>query len=134
MDATFAPILHSNICPEGIIPTNNLRTGLAYNNFDRFVDTATGKDTFHDTVGITFQNVVDCPQTIPRTVDLAENLVENEPSTSSKKRRRAFDVLTHELQSYNKRPKIRESLEPVDSRLRSFNIDVKPLRYIDLIF
>jgi hypothetical protein len=92
-----------NICPEGIIPTNNLSTGLAYNNFDRFVDTATGKDALHDTVGIIFQNIVDGPQTIRGTDVLAEDLDENEPSTSSKKRRRPFDVLTLDLQSYNKR-------------------------------
>jgi hypothetical protein len=128
-EATFAATSRLNICPEGIIPTNNLCTGLAYNNFDRFVDTATGKDTLHDTVGIIFQNIVDGPQTIPGT---DENLNENEPSPSSKKRRRTFDVLTLELQSYNKRPKIRQSLEPVDSPLRSFNVDIKQLRYIDL--
>jgi hypothetical protein len=46
-EAIFAATLRLNICPEGIIPTNNLSTGLAYNNFDRFVDTATGKDTLH---------------------------------------------------------------------------------------
>lgn len=34
-----------------------LNTGLAFNNFDRFIDTSTGKDTLHDTVGIVFQNI-----------------------------------------------------------------------------
>jgi hypothetical protein len=133
-EAIFAATLRLNICPEGIIPTNNLSTGLAYNNFDRFVDTATGKDTLHDTVGIIIQNIVDGPQTIPGTDVLAEDLDENEPSTSSKKRSRTFDVLTLDLQSYNKRSKIRQSLEPVDSPLRSFNVDIKQLRYsyIDL--
>jgi hypothetical protein len=96
-EAIFAATLRLNICPEGIIPTNNLSTGLAYNNFDRFVDTATGKDTLHDTVGIIFQNIVDGPQTIRGTDVLAEDLDENEPSTSSKKRRRPFDVLTLDL-------------------------------------
>jgi hypothetical protein len=135
-EAIFAATLRLNICPEGIIPINNLSTGLAYNNFDRFVDTTTGKDTLHDTVGIIIQNIVDGPQTIPGTDVLAEDLDENEPSTSSKKRSRTFDVLTLDLQSYNKRSKIRQSLEPVDSPLRSFNVDIKQLRYsyIDLVW
>ena len=41
--------------PEGIIRSPHLCTGLAFNNFDRFVDTSSGKDTLHDTVGIIYQ-------------------------------------------------------------------------------
>ncbi|GFW80338.1 uncharacterized protein TNCV_2944711 [Trichonephila clavipes] len=32
-------------------------TGVAYDNFDRFVETTNGKDTLHDTVGIIYQNI-----------------------------------------------------------------------------
>ncbi|GFV68876.1 uncharacterized protein TNCV_1985401 [Trichonephila clavipes] len=32
---------------------------IAFDNFDRYVDTLTGKDTLHDTVGIIYQNVSD---------------------------------------------------------------------------
>jgi len=31
-------------------------TGVAFDNFDRFVETSSGKDTLHDTVGIIYQN------------------------------------------------------------------------------
>ena len=33
----------------------NLCTGLAFDNFNRFVETSTGKDTLHDTVCIAYQ-------------------------------------------------------------------------------
>lgn len=54
-EATFTACLWSEICPEDIIQEKNVCTGLAFDNFDRFVDTDTGKDTMHDTVGIIFQ-------------------------------------------------------------------------------
>lgn len=52
-EATFASSNRNDICPEGILRSNKLYTGLVYNNFDRFVDTTSGKDT----VGMIFQNV-----------------------------------------------------------------------------
>ena len=30
-------------------------TGVAWDNFDRFVETKSGKDTLHDTVGVAYQ-------------------------------------------------------------------------------
>lgn len=48
----------NRILPYGLIPNNpNLRTHVAFDNFDKFVDTKTGTDTLHDTVGIVYQNV-----------------------------------------------------------------------------
>lgn len=34
-----------------------LRTHMAFDNYDRFVETKNGKDTLHDTVGIVIQNI-----------------------------------------------------------------------------
>lgn len=43
--------------PSGLIPNNSgLCTGIAFDNFDRFIDTTTGKSTLHDTVAIVYQN------------------------------------------------------------------------------
>ena len=33
-------------------------TGVAVDNFDRYVETTRGKDTLHDTVGISYQNYI----------------------------------------------------------------------------
>lgn len=56
-EATFASTSSTQICPADITKAPNLQTGVAFDNFDRFVDTLTGKDTLHDTVGIIFQNI-----------------------------------------------------------------------------
>ncbi|GBP90997.1 hypothetical protein EVAR_69886_1 [Eumeta japonica] len=45
----------NEIIPSGIHKVNGLSTHVAFDNFDRFVDTPTGKDTLHDTVGIIYQ-------------------------------------------------------------------------------
>lgn len=45
------------LCPSGIKKTKILAAGVAWDNFDRFVDTETGKDTLHDTVGIAYQDI-----------------------------------------------------------------------------
>lgn len=84
-EATFAASCRSNACPEDIILSNTLCTGVAFNNFDRFVDTTTGKDTLYDTVGIIFQNVIDCPANITRNDAPSQKVDGTEPSTSSKK-------------------------------------------------
>lgn len=129
-EATFAATRRSMLCPDDILPYRNLCTGLAFNNFDRFVDTTTGKDTLHDTVGIMYQNIVERPPSVPRVI--AQNPDDNEPSTSAKRRRRTFDEVTFELQSYNKKPKTRETLTPFDSSLNSYDLDIKQFEYIDL--
>ena len=39
--------------------SKELATGVAWDNWDRFVNTLTGKDTLHDTVGVCYQVVDD---------------------------------------------------------------------------
>lgn len=48
------------ILPNGLIANiPNLRTHVAFDNYDRYVETINGKDTLHDTVGIVYQNKTD---------------------------------------------------------------------------
>nr|CAI5848990.1 unnamed protein product [Callosobruchus analis] len=108
-EATFTFSLHSEVCPESIICSRNLCTGAAFNNFDRFVDTTSGKDTLHDTVGIIFQNIDD--SIVHDDEDNCTDINTAGPSENTKKRRRAYDAVTHELQPYTKTPKLHESLE-----------------------
>ena len=96
-EATFNATSCSQICPNDIVRKPNLSRGVAFNNFDRFVDTITGKDTLHDTVGIIFQNIV------PYTSD-DECSTEAEEISGNKKRRRTFDAITPNLDPYPKRP------------------------------
>lgn len=54
-EMTYAAYDDNQILLAGIKLKNNLCTNVAYDNFDRYVDTFTGKDTLHDTVSIIYQ-------------------------------------------------------------------------------
>lgn len=56
-EATFASTSRTVIFPADITKAPNLLTGVAFDNFDRFVDTLTGKDTLLDSVRIIFHNI-----------------------------------------------------------------------------
>ncbi|GFV69644.1 hypothetical protein TNCV_4507591 [Trichonephila clavipes] len=56
-ETTISSVNRSQICPPDIIQSPSLSTGVAFDNLYRYVDTLTGKDTLHDTVGIIYQNV-----------------------------------------------------------------------------
>lgn len=75
----------------------NLHTGLAFDNYDCFVETLSGSDTLHDTVGIVYQDRSDLP-----------NPIINEKSTIltvvfGNRRRWRFQAAATEIPSYNKR-------------------------------
>ena len=57
-EATFNATSCFQICSNDIVRKPNLCAGVGFDNFDKFVDTITGEDTSHDTVGIIFQNIV----------------------------------------------------------------------------
>ena len=47
----------NQITPAGMSNEKSCSTGLAFDNYDRFTVTLSGKDTLHDTVGIAYQTV-----------------------------------------------------------------------------
>ncbi|CAG9762688.1 unnamed protein product [Ceutorhynchus assimilis] len=57
----YSCVASKKLCPSSIYPTNILPFGVAWDNFDRFVETSgkgtAGKDTLHDTVGIMYQSI-----------------------------------------------------------------------------
>uniref|UniRef100_A0A2H1WQX7 SFRICE_024035 n=1 Tax=Spodoptera frugiperda TaxID=7108 RepID=A0A2H1WQX7_SPOFR len=56
-EATYSSEYRTEISPPDIIRKSSLCTGVAFDNFDRYVDTHNGKETLHDTVGIIYQNI-----------------------------------------------------------------------------
>lgn len=54
-EMTYSSQKENNVIPAGISRVDGLSTHVAFDNFDRFVDKPTGKDTLHDTVGIIYQ-------------------------------------------------------------------------------
>ena len=80
----------------------NLCTGLAFDNFDRFVETSTGKDTLHDTVCIVYQlqreeNANEVDQEYENQTAMEQ--VINKPF----KRRRAFVSYGLDIEPYHKK-------------------------------
>ena len=45
--------------PTGMSNEKSCSTGLAFDNYDRFTETLSEKDTLHDTAGIAYQTVSD---------------------------------------------------------------------------
>lgn len=114
-EATFTSCEKSMICPEDIRLSPDHCTGVAFDNYDRFVETCSGKDTLHDTVGIIYQNVVNNDS---ENVLICQFPIVREPPL---KRRRTFDAISPELINYAKKPKMIEKLLPIDSELRKIN-------------
>lgn len=106
-EATFCSNEETQICPDDIIKKPNLSTGLAFNNFDRYVETLIGKNTLHDTVGIILQDIQD------EVLENEEISIDesSEGGNIRKRKRRAFDAITKDLQAYAKKPKIVEVLQ-----------------------
>lgn len=68
---------------------------MAFKHYDRFINTITGKDTLHDTVGIVYLDIFDCLQQNPGADQLRDvNDDDQVPLTGegqSSRCRRAFN-------------------------------------------
>ncbi|KAG8177854.1 hypothetical protein JTE90_027120 [Oedothorax gibbosus] len=92
-EATYTSVQKSESCPETIVKSPHLCTGVAFDNFDRFVETKSGKDTLHDTVGIIYQNIDLHTPDESQFVNLPAS--NNEMHLNSNKRRqRTFEAVT----------------------------------------
>ncbi|CAH2096461.1 unnamed protein product [Euphydryas editha] len=117
-EITYSLCKKRNVCPEDTILSPKYCTGVAFDNYDRYVETCNGKDTLHDTVGILYQNIIPDEST---PIFESDNSNSNNDLYLTVKRRRTLDVIAAELPAYTKKPKLREHLLPVDSELRMIN-------------
>ena len=104
-ELTFTVASASKISPPDPVPDSSLTVDIAYDNFDRFVETLSGKNTLHDRVGIVYQFVSE------ETSTAAATALENRPSasgdsTSVRKRRRTLKGFGVDIELYHKKPKI----------------------------
>ncbi|KAG8258982.1 hypothetical protein J6590_019451 [Homalodisca vitripennis] len=84
----------------------NLVAGMAFDNYDRFVDTKPGKDTLHDTVGIMYQNINPKDDNVEEEEE--EENEDNEGCKRDRPRQRSFETIDFELpQCAKKLQKIR---------------------------
>ena len=54
-ELTYSAAGNDLLTPDGMSLDCNSATGVAFDNYDRFVETLSGKNTLHDTVGIAYQ-------------------------------------------------------------------------------
>ena len=101
-ELTFSSYSENFITPPEMKRSPNLCTGLAFDNFDRFAEASTGKDTSHDTVCIAYQR--------QREENASELDQEFENQTAMKqvinklvKRRRAFTSYGLDIEPYHKK-------------------------------
>ena len=120
----------TELTPHGMNLGPQYATGLAFDNYDRFVETLSGQNTLHDTVGIAYQmksqNVVKQIGTSSEICESSDNHNNNVISNQSlnyqviqqvttpishqipikKRRRRAYIAKDLEIEPYKKRPKL----------------------------
>ena len=95
-------------------------SGVAFDNYDRFVETFSGKDTLHDTVGIAYQTIDDIVQSnttnhsegsttgkLDEIIDFQSSwdqpISQPNEDKQRKKRRRIFDAGNLEIEPYRKK-------------------------------
>lgn len=115
-ELTFNASDISRLLPDELHQLPNLHTGLAFDNYDRFVDTINGRDTLHDTVGIAYQDILlHHPPVAPAPIPV----VGNNETGRVLRRRRAFDGQSAEITPYHKKPRmVTEPLIDLDDSRR----------------
>ena len=133
-EVTFTATERSRICPPEIKLLPGLNTSLAFDNYDRYIDTKDGHNTMHDTVGIIFQDISeDCDSCVNDRLDNTNS--NNSFQVSGVKRRRTFETFLPDIQPLGKRPKMVETLIPLDSELRNVHpSNLKQVRYLDFLW
>lgn len=79
-----------------------MRTNVAFDNFDRFVETSSGKNTLHDTVGIVYQNVQRGPHSTHQVIDAHDTIEEIVDVPSAVRRRRYISNFDSHIEPYCK--------------------------------
>lgn len=90
-ELAYGNSLGKKLLPHGLIGNSpGLRTHLAFDNFDRYVETIDGKDTLHDTVGIIFQNVDKSSSNEETAINYDSDSAESTAEEQSVLRRRKY--------------------------------------------
>ena len=88
------------LIPDMLLQKPDLSTGLAWDNHDELTDTLSGRDTFHDTVGVCYQNKILNPVSLEEHVCHEKELSSEKPT----KRRRKYEAPEQIIVPYNCRP------------------------------
>lgn len=97
-ELAYGSSAHEHILPYGLINNPNLRTHVAFDNFDKFVETSSGKDTLHDTVGIVYQNIVEGE----KNMDACVPRTNNKTIEQGQRRRKYYSSFDNSIVPYAK--------------------------------
>ena len=122
-EMAFTATKESRVTPQEIKFVPHLCTGIAWDNYDPFVETLNGQNTLHDTVVIAYQSIID-----EQDIEVEEEeeeindqpLIEENCSTTGhestcniqqeksqiKRRRRAFETTGLDLEPYHKKQRM----------------------------
>ncbi|CAG4981938.1 unnamed protein product [Colias eurytheme] len=117
-EITYTSLRNNKLIPTGITATEGCSTHVAFDNFDRFVDTTTGKDTMHDTVGIIYQFPSTNNDNIEDTeasTSTASARIDDEAECAPKRKRRRFEGIVREVRPYYSKPTTILNLLTVDN-------------------
>ena len=120
-EATFESAKRKLVTPLGMKLNPRCGTDVGWDNFDRFVETITGKETLHDTVGITYQTITE-EEPIDQEPGNDENLSSEEENCFTrevteaihetlhkKKKHRPYESRSLDIIPYRKKLKLRTS-------------------------
>ena len=116
----FSSHSEQKITPPEMRTDTNQCTRLAYDNYDRFVEISSGKDTLHDTVCIAYQRLTTQESTNEVTQE-SNQLATTARNKKNSKRKRAFVSDGLDIEPYHKKPKITSrAMVAIDHEGRSF--------------
>ncbi|XP_044590474.1 uncharacterized protein LOC123269040 [Cotesia glomerata] len=106
-EMTYTSVQHNTVIPTGITAASGCSTHVAFDNFDRFVETSSGKDTMHDTVGIIYQfpfeQIAD-PDDVKAATSSTLLLDDNQDVHGPQRKRRRFAGISREIRPYYSKP------------------------------
>lgn len=109
-ELAYACSIEHRVLPYDLNP--KIQTHVAFDNYDQYVETSTGKDTLHDTVGIAIQNK--CQRLTMNSLqesteeignihtDPTLNLVPHDINTTQSRRRKYFSPFENSIEPYMK--------------------------------
>jgi hypothetical protein len=100
-ELTYSVTSDTRMSPKGMRLDPSYCSGLAFDNFDHYVETLGGKNTLHDTVGISYQRVPTAEE-LQEHNGIQESSSTNNKGTTRKKRRRTFEPSGLTIEPYYK--------------------------------
>lgn len=101
-ELAYGHSIQERLLPFGLKNQQSLCTHVAFDNFDRYVETSTGKDTLHDTVGIVYQNkmIESSSSTDHFTDKIDNNSIYVNSQTENRRRRKYYSNFNDSIEPF----------------------------------